>query len=80
MSHRQNYVSDIPQYIGESGEIAELQDGEEDEAMEEVVDEQGYGEPDFLTIVGYDALWKWQKRIRRLCVLKGFNLDFYLVG
>lgn len=44
MSHRQPYSNDIPQYVGESGDVAELPDGEEDEAMEEVVDEQGYGE------------------------------------
>lgn len=44
MSHRQPYSNDIPQYVGESGDIAELQEGEEDEAMEEVVDDQGYGE------------------------------------
>lgn len=61
MSHRQNYVSDIPQYIGESGEIAELQEGEEDEAMEDVVDEQGYGEPDFLTMLVM-MLWKCQQK------------------
>lgn len=44
MSHRQPYTSDIPQYVAGAGDIAELQDGEEDEAMEEVVEEQGYGE------------------------------------
>jgi hypothetical protein len=46
MSHRPPYTSDIPQYVGEAGDIAELQDGEEDEAMEEVAEEQGYGESD----------------------------------
>jgi len=46
MSHRQPYTNDIPQYVGEPGNIAEFQDGEEDEAMEEVAEEQGYGESD----------------------------------
>lgn len=44
MSHRQPYTSDIPPYVGETGDVAELQEGEEDEVMEEVADEQGYGE------------------------------------
>lgn len=51
MSHRQPYTSVIPQYVGEAGDIGELQVGEEDEAMEEVAEEQGYGESDCEYIV-----------------------------
>lgn len=57
MSHRQTYGSDIPPYVGESGEVNELQDGEEDEAMEEIVDEQGYGELSNLLIL----MWTFPK-------------------